>query len=274
MTPRPARSGFTLLEMILALLIGALLMTALYATLSSQVTHAQAGRDALQDATLARSILARLSSDIVASLGPYDPRMQADSSTSAASSEPSSAQTGAANSSNATSTPPPGESVKFNIGVLGEANQLTLTVGRVPVELFAPDKLRLDANVLEKVCGLRRVTYWIVEGNGLYRQELSRVTSTDIDSEPTELDQGKRFASEVKSITFQYWDGSSWTTNWDSSTPGADGDTPIGPPAAIEIVIELSRPYVMVDGELVELEPRRYRHVVALPTGNNYSTPQ
>lgn len=265
------RKGFTLLEMILALLIGALLMTALYATMSYQVEHAQAGRDLLQQATLARSILARISDDVTASLGTYDPRAAADTSSGSANASATTTTTSATTTEESSATPVAGETVKFNIGVRGDANQLTLTVGRVPRELFAPDKLRLDSSALAKVCELRRITYGVLEGKGLYQLEISRVTSAEIDDDLIDLEQGRQLASEVRSITFQYWDGSAWTSSWSSNDPGPD-ETPIGPPAAIAIEIELSRPQVMVDGELVDLEPRRYRHVVALPTGNNYST--
>ena len=43
----------------------------------------------------------------------------------------------------------------------------------------------------------------------------------------------------MKSITLQFWDGSAWVAELGQLEPGADGETPIGPPAAIEIVLEL-----------------------------------
>src|SRR5205807_641138 len=40
----------------------------------SQYMHTQAGRESIEEATLARNILTKISSDIVNSLGPVDPR--------------------------------------------------------------------------------------------------------------------------------------------------------------------------------------------------------
>src|SRR5437762_7977250 len=78
--PQAARAAFTLLEMILALAIGLVLLAGLYAMMSSQLSHAQAGRTSIQEATLVRSLFARMSDDIASSLGPYDPRQQTDTS--------------------------------------------------------------------------------------------------------------------------------------------------------------------------------------------------
>src|SRR5206468_12287437 len=60
MLRRHPRTGFTLLEMILALSIGLVLLGALYMTMNGQLFQAQAGRDVVEEGTLARSILTRL----------------------------------------------------------------------------------------------------------------------------------------------------------------------------------------------------------------------
>src|SRR5262249_12985381 len=53
---RAPRTGFTLLEMILALAIGLVLLGALYQFMNGQLFLAQAGRDVLEEGTLARAI--------------------------------------------------------------------------------------------------------------------------------------------------------------------------------------------------------------------------
>jgi type II secretory pathway component PulJ len=255
MIRRPRRPGFTLLEIILALGIGLVLMFALFVMLNSQLSHSQAGRESIQEATLARAILTRISNDVAGSLGPYDPR-QATEAASGSDQEASAVTTTT-------------ETGTFNVGIQGDTKRLLLAVGRVPRELLGPEKLRADVSALPKVSDLRRITYWVVEGQGLARQEVTRVTSEELDEIPPDVnDPGKYIiAPEVKSISFQYWDvESSWVGDWDGSVPGVDGDTPIGPPAAIEIVIELDR------GK--DREPGRYRHVISVPTGNNYSLQQ
>ena len=58
------RGAFTLLEMILSLAIGLVILGALYWVLSSQVLLTQKGRDLLDEGTVARSVLTRITSDV------------------------------------------------------------------------------------------------------------------------------------------------------------------------------------------------------------------
>src|SRR5262245_33822118 len=62
--PVQPRRGFTLLEMLLATLISALLMGAVYVAFGLQIRQAQIGRDIIEESTLAHSLLARMTSDI------------------------------------------------------------------------------------------------------------------------------------------------------------------------------------------------------------------
>src|SRR5262249_45341400 len=70
---RPPRSGFTLLEVMLAAAIGVLLMAGLYTALNLTLSHAQAGRDKVEQSTVARSLFRRISSDVRTHLAPYRP---------------------------------------------------------------------------------------------------------------------------------------------------------------------------------------------------------
>jgi prepilin-type N-terminal cleavage/methylation domain-containing protein len=250
--PRPARhayrGGFTLLEMILALAIGLVLMGALYVMMSSQLSQSQAGRDSIQEATTARSILTRIANDIVGSLGAYDPRQLPDVSVDDAE-NPEAMLTEAA-----TSAP------QFNLGVVGEADRLILFTGRVPREVLLKGERGSD---------LRRITFWLVPGKGLAREEVTLVTGEAIDLIPPDVDNPERyvFAPEVTSVSFQYWDPQAqWLTSWDGSQPI---DLPVGPPAAIEISITLGSSRTLEDG--TEAAATVYTHVVTLPTGNNFS---
>jgi hypothetical protein len=74
-------------------------------------------------------------------------------------------------------------------------------------------------------------------------------------------------APEVKSLTFEYFDGTGWMESWDSTLPGEDGVTPIGPPRAIAITISLLRPGYTEDSP-PEAALKQYRHVVAIVTAN------
>src|SRR5438132_4021776 len=67
------RHGFTLLEMILATFVSVLLMGALYVAVDIQLRHAQLGRDAIEQDTLARALFARMTNEIKACVTPAGP---------------------------------------------------------------------------------------------------------------------------------------------------------------------------------------------------------
>ena len=80
----------------------------------------------------------------------------------------------------------------------------------------------------------------------------------------------KLLASEVKTLQFEYWDGTQWATSWDGTqTSPLDGVTPIGPPQAIRITLGLALPTTGDNGE--EAPVKTYRHVVAIPAANTIS---
>jgi prepilin-type N-terminal cleavage/methylation domain-containing protein len=287
--PRP---GFTLLEMIVALSIGVVLMISLYSVLDMQVRQAQGGRQILQEGTLARSIHTRIASDILAALSaaalPATPpssgggsaassaaaNSSAANATSANSNSPSSnsANSSSANSSSpsGTTTGSTGPGIVFNNGVYGTNNVLVLTVSKVPFNMNGNlgSSVAVDPTQQASNCDLRRVSYWIA-GGGLAVQEVSQPTSADLSTVPPDVADGsyKILASEVKDITFQYWDGASWNDSWDGTTLGGPtGELPIGPPSAIKITLTMSRP----GASGTESTQSKYSHVVAIPGGNNF----
>jgi prepilin-type N-terminal cleavage/methylation domain-containing protein len=68
-----ARGGFTLLEILLASVIGGLILYGLYLAIDVQLRFADAGRNAVEQSTLARSLMARISSDVAPCVGLADP---------------------------------------------------------------------------------------------------------------------------------------------------------------------------------------------------------
>jgi prepilin-type N-terminal cleavage/methylation domain-containing protein len=236
------RPGFTLLEMILAMAIGLGMLFVFYMFLDSQVSEAQAGRESIEEATLARAVFVRIAADILGSLSATDPKQLPDDAEAAA--------LGIA-------------APHFNGGVQGEEGLLILSAGRLPREALLGGE--------ERVADLRRISYWVVPELGLLRQEVKRVTSDEIDNLPPDIanPEAHLFAPEVKSITFAYWDPETdWQSSWDGSQPV---DAPVGPPAAIEIAIEIQLPRRGASDAESAPAPRVYRHVVTLPTGNNFS---
>ncbi len=292
-----ARPAYTLLEVLLATAIGLILLGALYVAVNVQLRHAQAGRDAIEHTTLARAILVRMANDINQCLAAYNPNTATPSSSSggrgggtggsgqagAASGSSASAGTG---SSSAGSTVSAGtassgggtasantagtasNSVQINYGVQGDASTLTLSVGRLPREFTLGTNSDSATNPTAGVSDLRFISYWLVGDNGsaqgLARQDYAQVTSTDaLNVLPPNVPDPAScvIAEEVKSLTFSYYDGSTWQASWDSTTAGPDGVTPVGPPVAIAIVLGIAVPG--------QADLKQYRHVVPVPTANN-----
>jgi hypothetical protein len=279
----------------LASAIGVLLMSALYVAVGLQLRHAQAGREVIQRTTLVRAVLARMSSDIASHMGPSLPAASAGSSsgaggtaggnaaggggTSAGGSGSNSGSSGAASSSTPAASSSPTtttNAVQVNLGVQGDTQRIILSVSKVPRELQFGVASGSD-QPQQVVADQRRITYWLV-GNGdsplgLARQEIKAVTSADLTAAvpPDVPDEGSFvIAEEVKSLTFSYFDGSSWQDTWDGTAPGSDGVTPQGPPLAIAITIGVAMPGR--NGEQDDPNNMRLiRHVVAIPTANGAS---
>jgi prepilin-type N-terminal cleavage/methylation domain-containing protein len=281
---RAPRPGFTLLEVLLSSAIGVLLMAALYAAMNLQIKHAQAGREVVERSLLVRSLFNRISNDIMLTLAPTTPAASsqgggsggsggsggmggssggtsgAATGTSGATSGSSGSGTSGAAASGGSSpsgtTASPLGVVTINLGVQGDNTRLILQVSRLPRDVTG-----LDGQ--PPACDMRRITYWLAgTGEGLCRQEFRPVTSDDaINVLPPDIPDEASYvlADEVKSLTFQYFDGSAWQDTWDGTQPGADGVTPMGPPQAVAITLEVETP-----GQA----RKSYRHVVAIPTAN------
>ena len=248
------RPAFTLLEVLLATAIGIVLMGALYVTMNIQLRHAQAGRDAVEQSTLARALTARMANDITGNLGQAtssvttqsaaQPSTTASSSSTTTASSTSSSST-ASTSSSTTSSSSASTSSSTSVGAAGSANvcvqgdstHLVLSVSRVSREFTLGPNSDTSTTNLVGISDLRLISYWLVgdsgSAQGLARMEYKPVTSTDaVNAIPPNLpdDASYVIAEEVKSLTFSYFDGSAWQDSWDGTTPGPDGVTPMGPP--------------------------------------------
>jgi prepilin-type N-terminal cleavage/methylation domain-containing protein len=292
----PSRRGFTLLEVILALAVGVLLLGALYVAVDVQLRHARVGRDIVQKATLARSLLARMDADIAATATLADPERYRIANklvltTSGFQTIGSSTNSSGSGTAGATSAPASGgssgggsggssgggstssgltDNIVLPLSVQGDSTSLNLFIARVPREA-----LPTDASVTPPVVNdLRRVSWWL-PASGLARQEIAISTSQDaLDNLPPGISDEDSYviAPEVQNVQFQYFDGTDWQDTWDCTTLGADGVTPIGAPLAIAITLDITNPQ---EGASKDDDPptKRYRHVVACRTANG-ATPQ
>jgi prepilin-type N-terminal cleavage/methylation domain-containing protein len=298
------RQAFTLLEVLLAMAIAVVVLGAVYSFVGYQLRQAHAGRDIIDRSTLARSVLARVDTDLRSAITLNDPgryRMAAAKSaasggsdtsgdTSAAGTTSGSTTTGASGTtatSGTTSGSTTGSSttdstsgssttaasgltaITLPQGVMGTSTELHLFVSRASTEAFAGST---DEGP-QLTSDLRHIYYWMStndKNGGLCRMESRVITSdqaTTLDAPPGEADQ-YLYAREVKSIEFSYFDGTSWQSSWDSTTLGPDNATPQGSPRAIAVTLGLPR-YKGTDqnGEI-----KYYRHVVHLVTANGTPT--
>jgi prepilin-type N-terminal cleavage/methylation domain-containing protein len=280
------QGGFTLLEVILALTIGILLMSALYVAVDVQLRHAQAGRDIVQQSTLVRSIMTRVAADISKSVGLSTPVLQAQSSmsgqaggtgstgssgsggssgSSGSTSGTNVSSTSGSSSSSGTTTTTSANASVINLGIQGDSAHLIISGSIVPREFVLGGPAANNNTVSLPLSDLRWICYWVVgsgDSAGLARQELTTVTGQDPTTIiPSDSDAaGLIIAEEVKSVQFSYFDGTNWQDSWTGTTPGPDGSTPMGAPVAIAVVIGMAQPG--------SSDIKSYRRVVAIPTSN------
>jgi hypothetical protein len=256
------RSAFTLLELLLASGIALLLMAGLYVAMEVNLNYAAAGREVVDRSQLARTLLNRIAADIGGCVSPITATKPVSTTGGTVVAEEGAVSLTAV-------TP-------MNMGVIGDGTLLTLFVSRVPKWGPGLASEVINEQQLAGIGDLRRVTYWLsaVGDGGLARQDLDRVTAdSDEDSQlPPGLPNEDRLiiAREVVGIAFRYFDGTTWLETWDGSLIGEDGVTPIGPPRAIEIRLDLRDPSAKPDADNAV---RSYRHVVAIGAANAQPAP-
>jgi hypothetical protein len=293
--------------MVLTFAIANIVLLALFWVMHSQYSHAQAGRDALEEASLARAILTRISSDIVNNLGPVDPRFlprnilpnnanasagggkggggmgggigggaagqgsqgggaQGGTQAAGGSGSTSNPSSGSSSSSNGSSSSTSQTPIPFNLGVKGDATWLVLSANRVPGTLLLGPKSTVSADSLVS-SDLRNISYWKMD-EGLARREMTAVTSDEAPTGEPDFANPSQYiiAAQVQDILFEYFDGSTWQASWDGTQlGGSDGNTPIGPPAAIRITLTLRSGRSSSDDNT---QLKQYVSVVPLPATN------
>ncbi|QEL18800.1 prepilin-type N-terminal cleavage/methylation domain-containing protein [Limnoglobus roseus] len=255
------RSGFTILEVLLASAIGVFLLAALYFAFDLCLRQTDSARGIAEKSDLARAITNRMTADLGASLGPLQPKsgggvtqdstINSGTSTSSTTTTPTTTATTTTtptttDSSTDTSTDTTATTtdqslsadVPFQGGVFGTDKQLTIYASRVPTDLLNPLSAEQTMLGADPKPDLRRITYYLSATGGLCRQEQFLVTadgirnSTDPDHSRESLDL---IAEEVTDVTFEYFDGTTWTNTWAGDDDGGDGKTVKGPPRAIRM---------------------------------------
>ncbi|MGI8979176.1 MAG: hypothetical protein ACR2FY_08120 [Pirellulaceae bacterium] len=152
------------------------------------------------------------------------------------------------------------------VGLYGSEFQLQFDVSRLPrVDEYAGGS---PASMVQIPSDIKTVTYYVRsesaegggtamggaapegsmepsttgQGRGLVRLEMDRAVNAFEDiSSGTSIgsDNARLLAEEVTSITFRYWNGTEWATDWNSDEMG-------GLPLAIEVVMTMADPNAVV----------------------------
>lgn len=247
---RGQRSGFTLVEVIAAIVIGTVLLVAVYSTLEIMLRSIRVGKEAVQSLQVIRGVSIRLQTDIRQNLSLLmsAPSIQAALAEAAAAASSSTSGTGTGTSTGTgTGSTETAEPSQFNFGVKGDQSSLTIYGSQTP------QYSRIDAETPNSVFSdLRTITYYCDPTQGLIRQEMNNVLGSGDDTSQQEV-----LAPEVKSMVFQFYDpvNQSWAQTWDGTT--------MGPPAAIEVTVTVQMPDIP---GVPPRSPVTHRLVIAIPT--------
>jgi hypothetical protein len=250
-----------LLEVMLAIAISLLLVAALYVALDVQMRYMQSGRNAVAEGQVARGLLARMARDIRLSLAAL-PKMQNQGQGGAAAGTTNTGTTpatgtGATDGGDPAAADPAAADVgttvpgQFNLGIVGDENQLNLFVSTVPRYGWE------EAEIQTGLSDLRRISYTLVPGQGLVRQEVRNVTADSMQQDSEAIID--ILATEVVDLRFEYYDASTgeWLPVWDGTTTG--------PPLAVRITLAIQPPAETSALGLSTKPPTLYSRVVEIP---------
>lgn len=269
------RTGFTLLEVLLASTIAILLLAALYASFDVVIAQSEIGREEVEKNDLARAVVTRITIDLVGTVGPLPPKSggvtQAATAAAAATgqTDPTTDPGTGGETETETETEPEttdpgvtvagaGGDIPFGAGLVGNSSTMTIFVSRVPLALVNAEAA---ADGMQQPSDLRRITYYR-SAAGLCRQERPWVTSDGVwnsaDADRTN-ELSDLLAEEITDVQFQYFDGAAWVDSWDGTQMATDGKTLLGPPRGVKITLVIERP---------NTPSRQMSHVFALRAAN------
>lgn len=295
------RYGFTLLEIVLALGLSSLLLVALYTALQMHWSSSALGHVEMERAQVARALFRRMETDLRSVVFRDTPLESStdDGSTSASGDTSSTASTsgtgGATDSSTATTgstdstTTTTTETYSTQkTGLFGDSESLVvhLSLPTRASSLSAASGSTAGGSVLVG-SDLQSVVYFMAGSSSSFAQQLSgslvsptgkaaglarlqgdrmAMQAADESGDMSSMSSGVQLlAPEVASIAFEYFDGVSWGTTWDSAVSNYL-------PNAIRITIDFYPP-VATNGwysRPVSASTDRFQHTVALPLAQPY----
>lgn len=303
-----APSGFTLLELVLALGLASLLLAALYTALQMHWSSSALGHVEMERSQVARALFRRIETDLrsvvfrdaALTSSTESSSSSGSGSTSSSTEDPnatsgstgSGGTTGSTGSSSSTTTTTENYSTQ-KTGLFGDEQSLVVHVSLPNRESnLVASAASANGAAAEESAGyvgsdMQSIAYFMAGSSSMLAQQLSGSLSSplgqstglarlqgdrmamqaaDESGDLTSMASGvKLLAPEVASIQFEYFDGVSWTTTWDSATSNSI-------PNAIRITIDFLPP-VATGGwysRPVSHSTDRFQHTVALPLAQPY----
>ena len=234
-----SRNGFTLFEVIIAIGLGIVLLSALYTAIQLHWTRMQWGYQNVYEVAIARGLTNRITRDMDQAV--FLAVASDQSEVAPAETEPTDSETGE-------------ELPSVERGLWGDGDWIVFDLG-VPLTRYD------DLSETDESDPSLMVFYGIdtetTEPNGhLVRKILSRdgFDTSDISADTilATIEPGDRLTDKVNEISFRYYDGIDWNEQWDSSLL-------VSLPRAIEITLT-------VQPTESENTTHSYRRVFAFPT--------
>ncbi|MCA9249074.1 MAG: prepilin-type N-terminal cleavage/methylation domain-containing protein [Planctomycetales bacterium] len=246
------RTAFTLLEVVLAIALSAVVLLLVAEAIRLQLRMVDVGRTELEEAQLARAVLRRMADDLAAAVYAEPPDLTAVEDLAATGiSSTETDETSDETDDLANSLAPPDVP-----GLYGNQTELQIDISRLPrldeyLPQFAATSADLPSDLKTITWHLKHVgaaeaasaapqvlptlTNTASNSGGLFRRALDRSAALFAVENGTadRLNPNDApLAPEVTQLAFRYFDGSQWSSEWDSAERG-------GLPMAVEIAIAI-----------------------------------
>lgn len=275
--PRRPTLGFTLLEVVLAIALSAVLMALLTMAINQYLLNVQSSRVYVEHAQVARGVMRMIAADLRNASVAVPQNIKAAEELSGFA---------AAANFDPESVDDPSELLEQNLaqtepvlsGVSGDMLNLQVDVARVRRDLMTQPEEVIPAVVDELLfegppttSGVSRVRYSVAPQGGLVRQEIAQEVALWDEQQASTLNWDAAYqmvAEEVQSIQFRYSDGSQSFDTWDL----VEQETS---PVAVEVTLTLDEPTRRATQDRNQSpRTRTYRMVVATPMVGPGYTPE
>jgi hypothetical protein len=238
---RPRASGYTFLEVTLALGLSLILVAGIYSAVQMTYQQWEIGRQAADEAQLVRSLFQRIRLDMQSAMTSWKPPTTVQPGAAAAAS----AATGATGASAAAAT---GSSTGGTVasdnptdfppgGVFGGPSGVSVVIHSPPSDLDFSPNIRPGTTISV----LRTISYRIgsVDNDddvdagleGLIRDESPTTPDANTPNGISSDAKSDLIAPEVEGLRLSYYDGLYWTDSWDSEQTG--------PPVCVQVEVGL-----------------------------------